>query len=100
MRNGDDFRILRDETIGPVRYVSAEPSALVCSKQIDFKIVDGCLHDVVYTRGCNGNLQAIGRLLEGMSVKEAAETLRGVDCNFRGTSCTDQLVRVLDALPK
>ena len=96
--NGDDFRILRDDTIGGIRYVSVEPSALVCSKRIDFKVVDGCLHDVVYTRGCNGNLQALGRLLEGMPVETAIEKLSGVDCSLRGTSCSDQLTRALKAL--
>jgi len=98
MALGDDFRILLDETREGVRHITAAPSSLVCSSQIDFDLVDGVLHNVRYIRGCNGNLQAIGRLLEGMSASKAIEILDGVNCNGRGTSCSDQLVRVLKAI--
>ena len=37
----------------------------VCATEIQFGIEDGKLHNVRFTRGCNGNLQAIGKLLEG-----------------------------------
>ena len=94
---GEDFKIVSDETVGGVRHITAIPSALVCSQQIDLEIVDGKLHDVRYIRGCHGNLQAVGRLLEGMSVEEAEGRLSGIDCKARGTSCTDQLARVLKA---
>ncbi len=63
----------------------------VCATQIDFKIEDGKLHDIVFTGGCPGNLQAISKLLEGADAKETAELLRGNDCRGRGTSCADQL---------
>ena len=98
MTVGDDFRVLVDTMKDGVRHITAEPSALVCSVQIDFDIVDGKLHNVRYIRGCNGNLQAIGRLLEGMDSNKAVELLDGVNCNGRGTSCSDQLVRVLKSL--
>ena len=98
MTTGEDFRVLFDKTENGVRHITAEPSALVCSAQIDFDIVDGKLHNVRYIRGCNGNLQAIGRLLEGMETSKAVELLDGVNCNGRGTSCSDQLVRVLKTL--
>ena len=92
---GEDFKIVADTCESGVRHITAIPSALVCSRQIDFDIVDGKLHNVRYVRGCNGNLQAVGRLLEGMSVQEALSRLSGIDCSGRGTSCTDQLARVL-----
>lgn len=92
---GNDFKIVSDEVKDGVRHVTAVPSALVCSKQIDFDIVDGKLHNVKYVRGCDGNLQAVGRLLEGMKVKKAVEILDGVNCHGRGTSCTDQLTRII-----
>lgn len=95
---GNDFQILSDSTKDAVRHITAVPSSLVCSKQIDFDLIDGKIHNLVYQRGCNGNLQAVGRLLEGMDAKKAAKTLSGVDCNFRGTSCTDQLSRIIDSL--
>ncbi len=95
---GDDFQIVSDSVENGVRHITAVPSALVCSKQIDFDIVDGKLHNVKYIRGCNGNLQAVGRLLEGMEAKRAVEILSGVNCCGRGTSCSDQLTRVLKSI--
>jgi len=98
MKLGDDFKIICDTTVDGVRHITAEPSALVCSTQIDFDLVNGKIHNLKYIRGCNGNLQAIGRLLEGADATKAAETLDGVNCNGRGTSCTDQLARIIRAI--
>lgn len=63
----------------------------VCSKKIDFAIDDGKLHDVRFTGGCNGNLKAIGRLVEGADAKNIMELLDGNLCGNKGTSCADQL---------
>lgn len=95
---GDDFRILRDETTGGVRHIVAQPSAIVCSELIDFQVVEGKMHNLRYERGCHGNLLAVGRLLEGMPLETVVEKLRGVDCHGRGTSCTDQLARIIATL--
>lgn len=95
---GEDYRIVVDETSGGVRHIVAVPSAMVCSERIDFQVVDGKVHDLRYERGCHGNLQAIGRLLEGMPLETVVEKLRGVDCHGRGTSCTDQLARIVGSL--
>ena len=46
-----------------------------CSKIINFEIIDGKLHNVSFVGGCPGNLQAIGKLVEGMDAKEAASKL-------------------------
>lgn len=70
----------------------------VCSKRIDFNLDEqGHLHDVKFLGGCPGNLQAIGRLVEGKDAKEIADILRGNDCGGRGTSCADQLSIAIDA---
>ncbi len=98
MNLGDDFSIVSDSVVDGVRHITAVPSSLVCSKQIDFDIVDGKLHNVKYVRGCDGNLQAVGRLLEGMEPQKAVEILSGVNCHGRGTSCSDQLTRILRAV--
>lgn len=63
----------------------------VCARKITFDIVDGKLHDVSFVGGCNGNLKAIGVLLEGKDPNEAVSLLKGNDCSGRGTSCADQL---------
>ena len=69
----------------------------VCAKRIDFAL-DGQnrLHDVKFSGGCPGNLQAIGKLIEGKNAAEVANILRGNDCGGRGTSCADQLSIAID----
>lgn len=66
-----------------------------CSSKINFEIRDGKLYSVAFEDGCDGNLKAIGRLLEGMDAKEAAQKLKGVQCEDKGTSCADQLARAI-----
>lgn len=94
---GDDFNIVRDEVIDGIRYITAAPSAMVCSVRIDIHLRGDVVDSVVYTRGCNGNAKGIGALIKGMKVDEAIRRLKGIDCAGRGTSCPDQLARVLEA---
>ena len=70
----------------------------VCSVKIDYDIEDGRIYNVKYERGCNGNLKAIGALLEGMEVAEVIKKLRGIQCGIKGTSCTDQLAQSLEKI--
>ena len=69
----------------------------VCSRQIQFKIDGDVVRDVKYTGGCNGNLQGIAKLVEGMKVDEVIQKLDGINCNGKGTSCPDQLAKALKA---
>ena len=78
-----------------MEHVSFSPRG-VCAMKINFDIEDGKLHNVQFIGGCNGNLKAIGKLVEGKDAKEVAEILRGNDCNMKGTSCADQLARAID----
>ncbi len=72
-----------------------------CSQQIFFELVDGRLKDVRFLGGCNGNLQGIAALTEGMKAEEAAEKLAGIRCGFKQTSCPDQLSQAIrEALSK
>ena len=66
-----------------------------CSSQISFDIVDGKLHNVIFTGGCNGNLKGIGALVEGQDAKDVAARLEGIRCGFKSTSCPDQLAKAL-----
>jgi len=97
---GDDYRIISDTLKDGARHITAIPSRLVCSVQLDFDIIDNRIRNLAYRRGCEGNLTAIGRLLEGMRVDDAASMLDGVDCHGKGTSCSDQLARILKSLPE
>ncbi|WP_026835380.1 TIGR03905 family TSCPD domain-containing protein [Eubacterium xylanophilum] len=79
-----------------MKHVTYTPSG-VCSVKIDYDLdEDGKIYNVEFVRGCNGNLKAIGKLLEGTDAKQAADILRGNDCNGRGTSCADQLAKSID----
>ncbi len=66
-----------------------------CSAYIDFDVVDNKVYNVKFTGGCNGNLQGIGILTEGMEIDEVIKKLQGVDCHGKGTSCPDQLALAL-----
>lgn len=70
-----------------------------CSRNIEFEITDdGKIGNVVFTGGCHGNLQAIAALVKGMTPAEAVSRLKGIDCRGRGTSCSDQFARALEAI--
>ena len=94
----DDYQIVSDKVEDGIRYVVATPSAKVCSKQIDIEIKGNVIQSVVYTRGCEGNAKGIGALIKDMTVEEAIRRLEGINCGKRGTSCPDQLAKVLKAL--
>ena len=68
----------------------------VCSTKIDFDVVDGKIYNVVFTGGCNGNLKAIGKLVEGMDCEPLIKTLKGNTCGSSTTSCADQLAQAVE----
>ncbi|MBP3793649.1 MAG: TIGR03905 family TSCPD domain-containing protein [Ruminococcus sp.] len=69
----------------------------VCSRQIQFELDGDVVRSVKFTGGCNGNLQGIGKLVEGMNIDDVIQKLDGINCNGRGTSCPDQLAQALKA---
>ena len=94
----DDYAVVSDQIVDGVRCIVATPSAKVCSKQIDIEIKDGIIQKVVYTKGCEGNAKGIGALIKDMTVEEAIKRLDGITCGKRGTSCPDQLAKILKTL--
>ena len=64
-----------------------------CSTQIDLEINDNVISNVKFYGGCNGNLQGIPRLVEGLTVDEIVEKISGIRCGMRDTSCPDQLAK-------
>ena len=66
-----------------------------CSQKIFFEIEDGKVHNVEFLSGCNGNLQGIGKLVEGMDVDEVISRIEGIRCGMKATSCPDQLATAL-----
>ena len=73
----------------------------VCSRLINFDILDNKVKNVEFIGGCAGNAQGVARLIEGMDVNEAIRRMEGIRCGARKTSCPDQLARALkEALAK
>lgn len=68
----------------------------VCSKEINFDIVDNKLRNVNFVRGCDGNLLGIGSLVDGMDIDDVISRLKGIHCGEKNTSCPDQLARALE----
>ena len=63
----------------------------VCSSAIHFELSDGKIHSVSFDGGCDGNLQAVSTLVEGMDAAEVIKKLKGLQCGRKRTSCPDQL---------
>ena len=64
-----------------------------CSQFIDFDINDNVITNIVFYGGCNGNLKAISKLVDGWTVEKIEQYLLGNLCGMRGTSCADQLAK-------
>ena len=63
----------------------------VCAMQISFNIDDNIVTDIEFMGGCNGNLKAIAKLVDGWTVEQIEEKLSGNTCGGKITSCADQL---------
>lgn len=66
-----------------------------CSQMIFFDVEDGKVYNVRFMGGCNGNLQGIGKLVEGMEIDEVIRRIDGIHCGAKPTSCPDQLATAL-----
>ncbi len=64
---------------------------MVCSQEISFHIEGNVVTNISFLGGCNGNLKAISKLVDGMTVEEIEAKLKGNTCGRRPTSCADQL---------
>lgn len=71
-----------------------------CSQRILFEVEDGKIKNVQYLGGCNGNLQGISKLVEGMDVNTVIDRLKGIRCGMKPTSCPDQLAKALEEILK
>ena len=68
-----------------------------CSTQIELELDGDVVHNVKFTGGCHGNLQAIPKLVEGLTVAQVEEKIGGIKCGFKNTSCGDQLAKACRA---
>ncbi len=66
-----------------------------CSTNIELNVEDGVVKEVAFWGGCNGNLQGVSRLIEGMDAEEVIKRCSGIKCGFKETSCPDQLSKAI-----
>ncbi|MCI8517655.1 MAG: TIGR03905 family TSCPD domain-containing protein [Hungatella sp.] len=67
----------------------------VCPSKISFDLNGNVVTNVSFTNGCNGNLKAISKVIDGMTVEQIEGYFRGNTCGKKNTSCADQLARVV-----
>lgn len=67
----------------------------VCSKAMIFDVEDNKIKNLNVIGGCNGNLQGISHLVEGMDIDEVIKRVEGIRCGMKSTSCPDQLAQAL-----
>lgn len=70
----------------------------VCSQQIAIDLDGDVVKHVEFYGGCDGNLQAVSKLIQGMTIDEVDKQLSGIRCGRKNTSCPDQLVKALHAI--
>ena len=68
-----------------------------CSQQINFNIDGNVITNIEFIGGCNGNLKAISKLVNGWTVDKIENYLLGNTCGIRSTSCADQLAKAVRA---
>ena len=69
----------------------------VCAMEIRFDIDGDKITNVNFIGGCNGNLKAVSKLVDGMSVDQIEEKLSGNICGMKTSSCADQLAKAVRA---
>lgn len=69
----------------------------ICAWQINFDLEGNVVKNVEFLGGCDGNVKAVSKLVEGMTVEKLVELLEGNTCGENYTSCADQLVQGVKA---
>ncbi len=67
----------------------------VCASVINFDLDGNVVTNVSFQGGCNGNLKAVSKLVDGMTVEQIEGYLKGNTCGMRNTSCADQLAQAV-----
>ena len=70
-------------------------TSFTCSKKIFFDLEGNVVRNIEFLGGCNGNLKAISKLVDGWTVEKIESYLKGNICGDKPTSCADQLARAV-----
>ena len=65
-----------------------------------FDIEQNVIKSLKIVGGCPGNTVGVSRLVEGRTIDEVIEMLKGIECGVKGTSCPDQVARALENYKK
>ena len=68
-----------------------------CSREITVVMEGDTIVEVAFLGGCNGNLKGISSLVKGQKAQDVIDSLSGINCGGKGTSCPDQLAKALTA---
>jgi uncharacterized protein (TIGR03905 family) len=66
-----------------------------CSSKITFDLDGDIVRNIEFTDGCKGNLKAIQKLTDGLTVDKIVSVLGGTLCGMKPTSCADQLAKAV-----
>lgn len=72
----------------------------VCSMKMIFEIEDNVIKSLKIVGGCPGNTIGVARLVEGKTIEQVINMLKGIPCGTRGTSCPDQVSKALEEYQK
>lgn len=68
----------------------------VCSMKMIFEIENDIVKSLQIVGGCPGNTVGVSKLIEGRSIDEIIQMLKGIPCGLKGTSCPDQVAQALE----
>lgn len=67
----------------------------VCSAKMIFEIENNIIKSLKIIGGCPGNTLGVSKLVEGRTVEQVINMLKGIPCGIKGTSCPDQVSKAL-----
>ena len=71
-------------------------TSMTCSSKIIFDLEGDTVKNVKFIGGCDGNLKAISKLIDGWKAEKIVSMLKGNSCGGRPTSCADQLAKAVE----
>lgn len=66
-----------------------------CAREISFSITGDIITNIEFKGGCDGNLKAVSKILDGWTVEQIEAKLTGNTCGGKTTSCADQLSKAV-----
>ena len=68
----------------------------VCVKEMILDVSDtGIINNFYFRGGCNGNLNALAKMMKGKNALEVAEMFKDNACGDKGTSCMAELAKAI-----